>query len=209
MAPAQLGVHPHTSACPPPPHDRGDAQSVPAQHGSPLPPHPPHAAVPHATPLAHATHTLPPPPHASCSVPGSQLETSQQPLHEVPSQMQRPVSQCWPLPHEPSWHEPPHPSSAPHALPAQLGTQPQTPVVPPPPHWSGLAQPVPAQHGWPLPPHVPQSTPHVWPLAHGAHTTPPLPQDESCVPDAHVLPLQQPAHDVASHLHTPATHRWP
>jgi hypothetical protein len=94
-------------------------------------------------------------------------------------------------------------------LPVQLGTQPQTPVVPPPPHWSGLAHPVPAQHGWPLPPHVPQSTPHVWPLAQGAHTTPPLPQDVSCVPDAHVLPPQHPAHDVASHRHTPATHRWP
>jgi hypothetical protein len=154
-------------------------------------------------------HTLPPPPHASSSVPGSQVATSQQPLHDVPSQMHRPVSQCWPLPHEPSWHEPPHPSSAPQALPVQLGTQPQTPVVPPPPHWSGLAHPVPVQHGWPLPPHVPQSTPHVWPLAQGAHTTPPLPQDVSTVPDAQVLPLQHPAHDVASHRHTPATHRWP
>ena len=58
---------------------------------------------------------------------------------------------------------------------------------------------------------MPQSTPHVLPLAHAAHATPPLPQAPSTPPLAHVVPLQQPAHEVTSHLHTPDTHRvpWP
>jgi hypothetical protein len=62
-----------------------------------------------------------------------------------------------------------------------------------------------------LPPQAPQSTPHVLPLAHAAQTTPPLPHAFSSAPVAHVAPLQQPAHDVTSHLHTPDTHRvpWP
>jgi hypothetical protein len=67
----------------------------------------------------------------------------------------------------------------------------------------------PPQHAWPLPPHVPQSTPQVWPLAHGAQATPPLPHDVSSSPLSHVVPLQQPAHDVTSHLHRPETQRRP
>ena len=60
-----------------------------------------------------------------------------------------------------------------------------------------------------MPPHVPQSTPHVSPLAHAAQTTPPLPHDPSSAPLAHVVPVQQPEHEVTSHLQTPDTHRCP
>jgi hypothetical protein len=174
-----------------------------------LPPHAPHVALPQATPLGHDAQTVPPTPHALTLAPVSQVETSQHPSHEVPSHTHRPVSQCWPLPHDPSWHDPPQPSSAPHALPLQLGVHPHTPDAPPPPQRSGLAQLVPAQHGWPLPPHTPQSTPHVCPLAHGAQTTPPLPHEALSPPLAQVVPVQQPPHDVASHLQTPATQRCP
>jgi hypothetical protein len=41
------------------------------------------------------------------------------------------------------------------------------------------------------------------PLAHGAQATPQAPHDGLLVPLSHVEPLQQPAHDVASHVHTP------
>jgi hypothetical protein len=60
-----------------------------------------------------------------------------------------------------------------------------------------------------LPPQVPQLTPQVVPLAHGAHATPPCPHDAASVPLSHVAPSQHPLHEVTSHLHTPATQRWP
>ncbi len=62
-----------------------------------------------------------------------------------------------------------------------------------------------------MPPQTPQSTPHVLPLAHATHAAPPWPHAPFVLPLAHVFPSQQPAHDVASHLHRPATHRspWP
>jgi hypothetical protein len=62
-----------------------------------------------------------------------------------------------------------------------------------------------------LPPQIPQSTPQVLPLAQASHAEPPLPQEAFVSPLAHVAPSQQPAHEVASHLHTPAVHRspWP
>jgi hypothetical protein len=121
--------------------------ALPGQHICPLPPHAPQLELPHASPLAHAWHTVPPIPHALEELPGSHVETSQHPLHELPSQTHTPVVQCWPLPHEPCWHAPPHPSSAPHALPAQLGVHPHAPARPPPPHCSGAVQLLPGQQG--------------------------------------------------------------
>ena len=87
--------------------------------------------------------------------------------------------------------------------------QPHTPAVPPPAHVRGNAHVVPEQQGWPFPPHTPQFTPHVVPPAHAAHVTPPLPHAVGASPLAQVVPSQQPAHEVASHLHTPCAQRWP
>jgi hypothetical protein len=85
-------------------------------------------------------------------------------------------------------------------LPLQSGVHPHTPLAPPPPHVSGEAHALPAQQGCPFPPHVPQlPVPHVVPLAHAPHTVPPWPHAPSLVPGSHVVPLQQPAHDVVSH----------
>jgi hypothetical protein len=143
-------------------------------------------------------------------VPAPHVEPLQQPEHDAPSHTHSPLTQCWPPPQLPPSHTPPQPSSAPHVLPAHVGVHPQAPGWPPPLHVSGVAHVLPlAQQGWPLPPHVPQSTPHVSPLAHAAQTTPPLPHDPSSTPLAHVVPLQQPEHDVTSHLQTPDTHRCP
>ncbi len=47
------------------------------------------------------------------------------------------------------------------------------------------------------------------PLAHATHWAPPWPHEVLVTPLSHVPALQQPAHDVASHLHRPATHRSP
>jgi hypothetical protein len=184
---------------------RGLSQVLVAQHCCPLPPHAPQAELPQATPSAHAAHTVPPTPHELTDDPGSHVETLQHPLHEVASHTHTPVSQRWPSAHDPCWHAPPHPSSAPHALPSQVGVHWQIPS------WqrSGLAHPDSAQHGWPFPPHTPQSTPQVWPLVHGAQTTPPLPQDEFSAPSSQDVPLQHPAQEVTSHLQTPATQRSP
>ncbi len=144
--PVQLGVQPQTPGGPPPPQVSGLPHALPGQHGWPFPPQAPQLALPQATPLAHAAHTVPPAPHAVSLVPGWQADTSQQPVHEAPSQTHNPVTHRWPLPHAPLSQTPPHPSPAPHALPAQVGVHPHTPGRPPPPHWSGLAH-APAQHG--------------------------------------------------------------
>jgi hypothetical protein len=62
-------------------------------------------------------------------------------VHVVPSHAQTPAAvQCSPAPHDPVVHTPPHPSSAPHVLPAQLAVHPQIPAIPPPPHVSGAVQ---------------------------------------------------------------------
>ncbi len=205
----QSGAHPHTPGAPPTPHVRPVAQALPEQHACPLPPHAPQLALPHVAPEPQLVHTTPPIPHAAFVLPGSHVETSQHPPHDVPSHVHTPVTQRCPLPHDPSWHAPPHPSDAPQALPEQSGLQPQTPVVPPPLHVSGNAHVEPPQHGCPLPPHVPQSTPHFWLPGHVEHAVPPAPHAVWEVPLSHVEPLQQPVHDVASHLHTPARHRSP
>jgi hypothetical protein len=156
----------------------------PEQHGCPLPPQEPQVPDPHVEPV-------------------------QQPEHDAPLHTQSPLTHCWPLPQRPFSQTPPQPSSAPQALPLHVGTHPQAPGCPPPLHESGDAHMPPPQHVWPLPPHVPQSTPHVWPLPHGAHATPPWPHDVSSTPLSQVVPLQQPAHDVTSHRHSPDTQRCP
>ena len=71
----------------------------------------------------HVEHAAPPLPHALFDVPDTHCPAEQQPPHEVLSHVQLPLTQRVPLPHEPVMHVPPHPSLAPHALPAQLGTQ--------------------------------------------------------------------------------------
>ncbi len=208
--PVQLGVHPHTPGVPPPPHVSGEAHAFPAQHGCPLPPHAPQLEVPHVCPPPHETQTVPPMPHALLLVPGSHVVPEQHPPHDVASQTHTPVTQCSPVEHVPAPHTPPHPSPAPHALPVQLGVHPHTPGMPAPPHVSGEAQAFAAQHGCPLPPHAPQlEVPHVCPLPHTTQTVPPMPHSLLLVPDSHVVPEQQPAHDVASQTHTPVTQRSP
>jgi hypothetical protein len=103
---------------------------------------------------------------------------------------------------------PPQPSSAPHALPAQVGVQPHTPGFPPPPQASGGAHELP-QQACPLPPHTPHVTPHVAPPAHAVHAAPPLPHAALSSPTLHVLPSQHPPQEATSHLHAPATHLVP
>jgi hypothetical protein len=138
-----LGVQPHVTDVP---HVSGDVHAPPVQHGCPLPPH---AAQldPHVVPFAHDTQRVPPVPHAPSLVPLSHVVPLQHPPHDVPSHTQSPSSQRCPAPHVPLVQTPPHPLLAPHAFPAQLGSQPHTPDVPPPPHVSGDAHPPPEQQG--------------------------------------------------------------
>jgi hypothetical protein len=189
-------------------HASGDVHLPPAQHACPLPPHAPQL-VPQLVPLGHEAHNVPPVPHAFWLLPLSHVDPLQHPLHDVPSHTHRPSSHRCPAPHVPLAQTPPHPSLAPHALPAQLGSQPQTPDLPPPPHVSGGAHAPPPQHACPLPPHVPQLTPHCVPLAHAAHATPPAPHPCWAAPLSQLAPLQQPLHDVGSHAHTPDTQCCP
>jgi len=74
-------------------------------------------------------------------------------VHVVPfvTGAQVPLPHIWQVGQLPVWQVPPHPSDAPHAFPAQLGVQPQTPGVPPPPQVCGAVQVV---H---TPPPVPQA----------------------------------------------------
>jgi hypothetical protein len=208
--PVQLGVHPHFCAVPPPPHVSGALHVPPLQHASPLPPqavHPPswHVCVP-----PHARHAAPPRPHSPGSVPFSQTLPLQHPSHDVASQRHSALEQCWPLPQEPVVQTPPQPSLAPQALPEHVGVHPHTLDVPPPPHESGDAQAPPAQHACPLPPQVPQlPVPHASPPEHATHSLPPLPHCPSTFPGSQTLPLQHPAQDVPSQMHTPAAHRSP
>jgi hypothetical protein len=66
------------------------------------------------------------------------------------------------------------------------------------------------QQACPFPPQAPQlALPHACPVLHATQTVPPVPQAASLVPGSQVTPEQQPPHDVASHPHTPAAHRWP
>ena len=202
--PVQSGVQPHV----PPAHASGALHVSPGQHAWPLPPHAPHV-VPQVVPDAHSMQTVPPCPHAVLSVPDSHVVPLQHPLHDVASHAHTPFEHSCPVPHVPLVHTPPHPSLAPHALPVQLAVHPQTPLAPPPPHVSGALHAPPSQHAWPLPPHAPHVVPQVVPDAHAAHALPPMPHADSSEPDSHVVPLQQPEHDVGSHVQAPCTQCCP
>jgi hypothetical protein len=78
-------------------------------------------------PALHALHAAPPVPQAPSSAPVRHDDPLQQPEHKVGSHVQTPAEQRCPALHDPSWHVPPQPSSAPHALPAQLGVQHELP----------------------------------------------------------------------------------
>jgi hypothetical protein len=152
-------------------------------------------------------HIAPPLPHSVGSlVPGRHCPVDeQQPVHEVESHAHTPAEQCRPEPHVPVWHFPPHPSSAPHAFPVQLGVHPHWPLTPPPPHVSGAVHvPVDPQQGCAFPPHAPQVTPHVVPAPHTMHAAPPWPQSFGSVPARHAPALEQhPVHELGSHRHAP------
>src|SRR5215472_3756369 len=157
----------------------------------------------------HAVHAVPPAPHALGVVPSRHSPAEQQPLHEVLSQAQVPLTQCCPWPHAPVWQIPPQPSLAPQVLPAQLGAHPHVPGVPAPPHVSGGAQSPPVQHGCPLPPQAPHVIPQIVPLGHTMHATPPAPHAPGLVPDAQVTPLQHPEQEVGSQAQLPCTQCCP
>jgi hypothetical protein len=124
---------------------------LPEQHGCPLPPQTPQV-VPHVCPDGHVVQVTPPFPHALSAVPTLHVVPEQQPMHEVSSHAHTPFSQCCPLPGQvPPVQTPLQPSSAPHALPAQLGVHPHTPVSPPHPQLSGVAHSLFAQQALPLP----------------------------------------------------------
>jgi hypothetical protein len=46
-------------------------------------------------------------------------------------------------------------------------------------------------------------------LPHVAHAAPPDPHAAALLPGVHMLPLQQPLHEVASHTHAPLAQCWP
>ena len=73
------------------------------------------------------------------------------------------------------------------------------------PVFTSLSQsPKPALHViW----HAPET--HEVPAPHDAHAAPPAPHDIAVSPARHVAPLQQPAHEAASHTHAPPEHRCP
>jgi hypothetical protein len=102
---------------------------------TPLVKKPPNSVTPseqlcamHVVGAAHARHAAPPLPQALVAVPAKHCPAEQQPVHEVPSHAHTPLTQCCPLPQLPVVHTPPQPSLAPHALPAQLGEHPHTPL---------------------------------------------------------------------------------
>ncbi len=134
LLPLQHPVHPDdVSQTHAPPEHRWPVPHAPVVHVPPQPSLPPHDAPeqlgvqplhvpPEQVPVEHVAHTAPSRPHAPPVVPARQLLPLQHPLHEVGSQTQTPASQCWPEPHAPVMHCPPHPSLAPHVLPPHCGT---------------------------------------------------------------------------------------
>ena len=75
----------------------------------------------------HIEHCRPPEPQSLGLVPGWQTLLSQHPpLHDTLSHTHWPLTQCVPLMLQlPVWHGLPQPSSAPQALPPQLGVHTQ------------------------------------------------------------------------------------
>ena len=213
----------------------GSTQLEPEQHPveheleSQAPPQTPpvHAAAP------QSVHEAPPEPHCADVVPARQVVPSQQPAHEVPSQMHAPLTQRWPVAQGdpvPQRQAPPvqvSVSSASHAMQAP----------PPEPHASGVGiatqlvpeqqppaqvveshtqapieQRCPAEHGGPLP-HAQSPAGLQRSDVIGSHATQALP------PVPHVVmpdivqtseAVQQPdGQDVPSHTHIPPAQRWP
>lgn len=192
----------------------------PVAHVPPQPSSAPHAPVHDGTQsqapvspqvAAQTAQVVPPCPHADGSVPSSHVLPVQHPEHDVGPHAQTPPLQNWPTSHDASTpvHTPPQPSPPPHTCPSHVGVHPHSPVTPAPPQESGELHVVPSQQGCPFPPQVPHVVPHVVPAAHTVHALPPAPQAEPSVPGSHVLPLQQPAQEVVSHVHDPAAQCWP
>jgi hypothetical protein len=77
----------------------------------------------------HVVHAAPPLPQVAFVMPVRHWPAEQQPPQEVLSQTQLPLTQRVQLPHVPAMHVPPQPLLAPHALPAQSGTQTHALVV--------------------------------------------------------------------------------
>jgi hypothetical protein len=100
------------------------------------------------------------------TVPSLQLQS-----YPFPSCTHAPFWQPWPAGQLPVWHGLPQPSSAPQALPSQLGVQPHLPASPPPPH--------------------------VWGATQATHAAPPVPQAASVGGATHVPLPQQPFGQLA------------
>jgi len=145
-------------------------------------------------PVARDVHTLP----------------AQQPLaHDVASHTHAPEAQRWPDAHGdpvPHAHAPLAQRSerASHAMQA----------VPPDPHvlTDDAEHVLPLQH--PLAQlvalqlvHAPPT--HESPALHVAQAAPPAPHAARLLPGVQVSPLQQPAHELASHTHAPDAQCWP
>jgi len=157
---------------------------------------------------SQAKHVAPPAPHVERLF-SLQVVPSQQPVHDVASQTQRlPTHRCPPEhalcpPHVQSpAAEQPSAAIAPHAMHAP----------PPAPHVDadGTLQVVPVQHplGHMQLLHAPAA--QVSPAGQEEQVRPALPHVLATLPGSHVPPLQHPVgHDVASHVHCPATQCWP
>jgi hypothetical protein len=225
-----------THASPPTPHAVGDRalhvgpEQQPVAHIWVQPEHAPAVQVSPAGQLAHA---LPALPQAVSLFPGSQLLPLQQPEpHETASHTHTPFRHCCPEAHAaapvPQVHAPAgeHPSEVsagqvPHVAPggAQVFSDSGVQMVPsqqppgqdvashlhaPPAQCSPGLQDGPAPH-WqaPLPEQVSARV-----GSQAKHVAPPAPHVERLL-SLHVVSLQQPVHDVASHTQPPPTHLCP
>jgi hypothetical protein len=158
----------------------------------------------------------------------------QQPLaQDVPSQMQAPFTQRWPLAHAapvlPQVHVPllvqvsavaPHVPHVPPAVPQVVRVwASHTPLLQQPfGQEVALQVHVPPTHAWPCahslpPPHEqePELQPFERVVSQAAHAAPAVPQVLSVLGVMQVTPpWQQPlAHEAALQTHCPATHCWP
>jgi hypothetical protein len=173
----------------------------------------------------------PPEPQAPLDVPARQVLFEQQPLaQDVPSQMQAPFTQRWPLAHAapvlPQVHVPllvqvsavaPHVPHVPPAVPQVVRVwASHTPLLQQPfGQEVALQVHVPPTHAWPCahslpPPHEqePELQPFERVVSQAAHAAPAVPQVLSVLGVMQVTPpWQQPlAHEAALQTHFPATH---
>lgn len=162
----------------------------------------PHPQLPpaHVVPDEHEVQSAPPWPQALVDVPLWHAPPEQQPEHDVESHAQAPDKQWSPEGQVPVVHRPPQPSSAPHALPVQLGVQPH--IVS---HWHD-----PATHCWPagqVPvaqmPLQPLLWPHALELQSGVHE--PVPHTLATPPAPHVEPGAQ----LPQSRSPPQANSWP